>query len=107
MRNCNHNCRGFVISAFPLGAMITALTVGFVADLLGRKWAMLLNNAFAVLAAALMFMAPQPKIYNYWYLIAGRFVIGLNAGLFLLLICPSKTSLQIFKASTVASHQCT
>ena len=58
--------------------MIGGLSVGTVADLLGRKKALLYNNAFATIGGSLLTGARL--VNSYPMLVAGRFVIGLNCG---------------------------
>jgi MFS family permease len=58
--------------------MIGGISVGTVADKLGRKTALLYNNALAVIAAAMMIGAKY--VGNYYLFIVGRLVIGLNSG---------------------------
>ena len=55
--------------------MFGALPAGILADYLGRKWAMLSNNILAVVGVALQAAAVHPYMF-----IAGRIVIGVNAG---------------------------
>lgn len=69
---------------FAVGGMIGGLASGKAADWVGRKGAMLLNNAIALLAAVLMTAAYYVNMYP--LLIIGRLVIGVNAGQFHLLI---------------------
>lgn len=58
--------------------MFGGVAVGTVADKLGRKTALLYNNALAIVAAALMTGAKY--VGNYWLVTIGRFIIGLNSG---------------------------
>lgn len=63
---------------FAVGGMIGALLSGWLADKIGRKGALLVNNVAAVIAAALMTSAKYVDVY---YLITvGRFFIGFNSG---------------------------
>lgn len=65
----------FAVSIFSIGGMFGALPSGAMADCIGRKWSMLANNVIAVVGLALQSLAVNP-----YMLIAGRFVIGVNAG---------------------------
>lgn len=67
------------VGIFAVGGMLGGLLSGWFADKMGRKGALLFNNLFAFLAAALMSLA---KFVNVYYMItAGRFVIGFSCGL--------------------------
>lgn len=58
--------------------MAGGLLSGWLADKMGRKGALLFNNLFAFLAAALMSLA---KFVDVYYLITlGRLVIGFSSG---------------------------
>lgn len=63
------------VSIFAIGGMFGALPAGALADCIGRKWSMLANNVVAVAGVLLQSFAVSP-----YMLIAGRFVIGINAG---------------------------
>lgn len=67
------------VGIFAVGGMIGGLASGKMADWLGRKGAMLLNNVVAFLAAVLMTSAYYVNAYP--LLIIGRFIIGINSGL--------------------------
>ncbi len=64
------------VAIFAIGGMIGSLLAGILADLIGRKWAMMCNNAVAVIAVGLQSLAVHPVMF-----IGGRLVIGMNAGL--------------------------
>lgn len=67
------------VGIFALSGMIGGLLSGLVADKMGRKGALLLNNVVAFAAAALLGLA---KFVDCLYLIPiGRFVVGFNCGL--------------------------
>ncbi|KAI1711917.1 sugar transporter domain-containing protein [Ditylenchus destructor] len=67
------------VGIFALSGMIGGLLSGLLADKMGRKGALLFNNLFAFIAAALLGLA---KFVDCLYLIPiGRFVIGFNCGL--------------------------
>ncbi len=59
--------------------MIGGLMSGWLADKMGRKGALLFNNLLALIAAVMMTLAKYVDVY--YLLTAGRFIIGLNAGL--------------------------
>ena len=67
------------VSIFAIGGMIGSLPAGIVADLIGRKWALLGNSITAVVAVCLQSCAIHPIM-----LIVGRFIMGINAGLYFL-----------------------
>ena len=60
---------------FAVGGMLGSLPAGVIADFIGRKWTMMINNGVAVLGICLQSLAIHPCM-----LIAGRLVIGINAG---------------------------
>uniref|UniRef100_A0A1I8B908 MFS domain-containing protein n=1 Tax=Meloidogyne hapla TaxID=6305 RepID=A0A1I8B908_MELHA len=67
------------VSIFAIGGIFGGLSVGFVADKLGRKTALLMNNVVALIATGFFMFA---KHFDIRYLfIAGRLCVGLNAGL--------------------------
>ncbi|KAE9552287.1 hypothetical protein FO519_004504 [Halicephalobus sp. NKZ332] len=67
------------VGIFAVGGMFGGLLSGWFADKMGRKGALLFNNLFAFLAAALMSLA---KFVNVYYMVtAGRLVIGFSCGL--------------------------
>ncbi|KAM4707459.1 solute carrier family 2, facilitated glucose transporter member 11-like isoform 2-T2 [Discoglossus pictus] len=68
-----------IASVFTLGGLIGTYIGGNMAAKLGRKRTLLANNLFAILAAILMGMAYPTGFYE--FLIAGRFFIGINAGI--------------------------
>jgi len=66
------------VGVFAVGGMIGGNLVGIVATKLGRKRALLYNNALAIIAGALM--AGAKFVGNYWLFILGRLIVGINAG---------------------------
>jgi MFS family permease len=58
--------------------MFGGVSVGSVADKLGRKKALLFNNGLAVIAVGLMTGAKYAGWY--WLFIGGRLIMGLNSG---------------------------
>ncbi|XP_015221512.1 solute carrier family 2, facilitated glucose transporter member 11b isoform X2 [Lepisosteus oculatus] len=67
------------VSIFTLGGFIGASTGGALAIRYGRKGTLLVNNIFALLASLLMGLSHPTGLFE--LLIAGRFLIGLNAGI--------------------------
>jgi SP family facilitated glucose transporter-like MFS transporter 1 len=67
------------VGIFAVGGMIGGLLSGFMADKMGRKGALLFNNLFAFVAAALMTFAKYVDVY--YLMTIGRFVIGFSCGL--------------------------
>lgn len=67
-----------IVSIFCVGGMIGALATAYVAEKLGRKGGLLINNIFVFIAAALMGFSKMAKSYE--MLILGRFFIGVNSG---------------------------
>lgn len=63
---------------FAVGGMVGGLLSGWMADKMGRKGALLFNNLFAFVAAALMTFAKYGDIY--YLLTLGRLVIGFSCG---------------------------
>ena len=55
---------------------------GWVADCLGRKGALIANNFIAIVGAVILAIAKPTGVF--YLLIVGRFIIGINCGLFVL-----------------------
>ncbi|XP_064322833.1 solute carrier family 2, facilitated glucose transporter member 11 isoform X1 [Phalacrocorax carbo] len=68
-----------IASIFSLGGLCGALIGGSMAIRLGRKGALLMNNVIAILASILMGISFPTGLFE--LLIAGRFLIGINAGI--------------------------
>ncbi|NXN96758.1 GTR11 protein, partial [Rhinopomastus cyanomelas] len=68
-----------IASIFSLGGLCGALIGGSMAIRLGRKGALLVNNAVAILASILMGISFPTGLFE--LLIAGRFLIGINSGI--------------------------
>ncbi|KAI1714468.1 sugar transporter domain-containing protein [Ditylenchus destructor] len=67
------------VSMFAFGGMFGGLLSGWLADRVGRRGTILYNNVLIIIAVALMTSAKYIGIY---YLItAGRFLIGISAGI--------------------------
>ncbi|XP_069614760.1 solute carrier family 2, facilitated glucose transporter member 11-like isoform X1 [Ranitomeya imitator] len=67
-----------IVSAFTVGGLLGTFIGGHAALKIGRKQALLVNNAVAILAALFMGIAQSAGVFE--LLILGRFLIGLNAG---------------------------
>uniref|UniRef100_A0A9L0T7D3 Solute carrier family 2, facilitated glucose transporter member 4 n=1 Tax=Equus caballus TaxID=9796 RepID=A0A9L0T7D3_HORSE len=67
------------VAIFSVGGMISSFLIGIISQWLGRKRAMLVNNALAVLGGSLMGLADTAASYE--MLILGRFLIGAYSGL--------------------------
>merc|ERR1711981_1401755 len=68
-----------VISIFCVGGMIGGSVVGVISSKLGRKGGLLLNNTLMIIGGGLMLGSKYAGSYE--MLIAGRFFIGVNAGI--------------------------
>ncbi|XP_014293431.1 solute carrier family 2, facilitated glucose transporter member 3 [Halyomorpha halys] len=68
-----------IVSTFCIGGMIGGALTGFLANKLGRRWALILNNIFAIIAG--LFFGSSKMIGTFYFLFLGRFFIGVNAGL--------------------------
>ena len=85
-----------VVSIWAIGGLIGSLTAGFLADKLGRRGAMMANNAFAIAAAILVGVSkPANSIVP---LALGRLVSGVN--------CGANTVLPTMYLSEVISESC-
>uniref|UniRef100_A0A8D0GTA1 Solute carrier family 2 member 9 n=1 Tax=Sphenodon punctatus TaxID=8508 RepID=A0A8D0GTA1_SPHPU len=67
------------VSIFAIGGLVGALIVTPAVKFFGRKFTLLLNNVFAVVAALLMAFSPLAGSFE--MLIIGRFVMGIDAGI--------------------------
>ncbi|XP_026508012.1 solute carrier family 2, facilitated glucose transporter member 1-like [Terrapene carolina triunguis] len=74
----------FTVSTLALGATVSALTVGIVADHYGRRNSILIANSLSLMAVA--FMGVSKIAGSLEALIVGRFLIGLFCGLNMTLI---------------------
>lgn len=68
-----------VVSTFSIGGFIGALMTAFVADRLGRRGGLFYNSFLVFLACPMM--ASARSFRSYRLLVAGRLLIGVNAGL--------------------------
>ncbi|KAE8634387.1 hypothetical protein XENTR_v10002290 [Xenopus tropicalis] len=68
-----------IASVFTLGGLLGTHIGGHLADKLGRKKTLLMNNVLAILAAFLMGIAYPSGCFE--LLIVGRLIIGINAGI--------------------------
>ncbi|XP_071945587.1 solute carrier family 2, facilitated glucose transporter member 1-like isoform X2 [Antedon mediterranea] len=67
------------VAIFAIGGMIGSFTAGPMANRLGRKRGLLLNNVLALIGA--LFMGFSKQANSCEMLIIGRFVIGINCGI--------------------------
>ncbi|XP_036407155.1 solute carrier family 2, facilitated glucose transporter member 9 [Megalops cyprinoides] len=67
------------VSIFAIGGLLGALGVSVLIKVLGRKGTLLLNNAFAVIAALLMALGERAGSFE--MLVVGRFLIGVDSGI--------------------------
>jgi sugar porter (SP) family MFS transporter len=67
--------QGVLVSILLLGALIGALVGGYLADLLGRKWTILLTAVFFILGSWI-----TAEAYVYFMLLFGRIVSGIAVG---------------------------
>ncbi|KAN0062696.1 hypothetical protein ACQY0O_004891 [Thecaphora frezii] len=65
----------FITSALTLGAIISALFAGLVADRIGRKWTLLICDVFFVAGVVIQCCANHK-----WVMIPGRLVMGFGVG---------------------------
>uniref|UniRef100_A0A674B790 Solute carrier family 2, facilitated glucose transporter member 5 n=1 Tax=Salmo trutta TaxID=8032 RepID=A0A674B790_SALTR len=68
-----------IVSIFTIGGFIGATIGGTLAIRFGRKGTLMMNNAFALLAALLMGLSYPTGLFE--LLIIGRFFTGVNAGI--------------------------
>ncbi|XP_012269365.2 solute carrier family 2, facilitated glucose transporter member 1-like isoform X2 [Athalia rosae] len=68
-----------VVSIFLIGGVTGSLSAGWLADKLGRRGALAIGNALAILAAILFLCVKA--INSVEVLMAGRLIVGLSAGL--------------------------
>ncbi|XP_055521536.1 solute carrier family 2, facilitated glucose transporter member 4-like [Leucoraja erinacea] len=67
------------VAIFSVGGMFSSFLVGTLAEWLGRKRAMLVNNSLALLGGTLMGLSKYSRSYE--MLILGRFIIGAYSGI--------------------------
>ncbi|KRY83453.1 Solute carrier family 2, facilitated glucose transporter member 3 [Trichinella pseudospiralis] len=68
-----------IVGIFPFGGFIGGMLSGLVADKVGRRNGMLLNNIVAISAVSIMSVTQYTN--SHICLIVGRFVIGINCGI--------------------------
>ncbi|KAG9509197.1 Solute carrier family 2, facilitated glucose transporter member 1, partial [Fragariocoptes setiger] len=68
-----------IVSIFCIGGFLGALMTAIVAERIGRRNGLLINNIFAFAGAILMGVSRQARSYE--LMIVGRLLIGMNAGL--------------------------
>jgi MFS family permease len=66
----------FIVAAVLLGSVISTLFAGMLADLMGRKWLMILSGALFVISIPTIALA-----HGYHPLVWGRLLQGISAGL--------------------------
>lgn len=77
---------GAAVSIFPIGSLFGGLLAGYLADRLGRRRTLHYANALAILAAAAMVSCKFIGRSGFYPLFhVGRFLIGFDAGQFLLI----------------------
>ncbi|XP_044537389.1 solute carrier family 2, facilitated glucose transporter member 9 [Gracilinanus agilis] len=67
------------VSIFAIGGLVGTIMVTLIGKALGRKSTLLVNNAFAILAALLMACSQQAEAFE--MLILGRFIMGVDGGI--------------------------
>uniref|UniRef100_A0A4X2LYV3 Solute carrier family 2 member 9 n=1 Tax=Vombatus ursinus TaxID=29139 RepID=A0A4X2LYV3_VOMUR len=67
------------VSIFAIGGLVGTMMVILIGKVLGRKCVLLVNNAFAILAAVLMACSRQAGSFE--ILILGRFIMGIDGGI--------------------------
>ncbi|XP_043828562.1 solute carrier family 2, facilitated glucose transporter member 9 isoform X2 [Dromiciops gliroides] len=67
------------VSIFAIGGLVGTMMVTPIGKVLGRKYTLLVNNAFAILAALLMACSHQAGSFE--MLILGRFIMGIDGGI--------------------------
>ena len=80
--NCERDATliwAWIVAIFCIGGMMGGSLVGIISSRLGRKGGLLLNNILVLVATLLMGLAKTANSFQ--MLIAGRLVIGINAGL--------------------------
>jgi len=70
----------FTVAIFAVGGMVGGLAGGWWADKFGRKMGMLYNTAIGIVAGLLMGLSKPTKSFE--ILIIGRFIVGINCGLY-------------------------
>ncbi|GAC74493.1 predicted transporter [Moesziomyces antarcticus T-34] len=65
----------FITSALTVGAIISALGAGIVADKIGRKWTLVICDILFIVGAVV-----QAAAHEKWTVIGGRFVMGFGVG---------------------------
>ena len=74
-----HHFRSISVGIFAVGGMIGGLAAGWFADKLGRRNAILFNNAILFCGTAFMTVAKKFTIV-YYLITIGRFIVGVNCG---------------------------
>jgi MFS family permease len=93
----NPSQKGGIVSSFTGGAIIGALAVSWIADMLGRKKTVFIGGCISVLGCAL-----QAGSATIAMLIAGRFISGIAVGLLSAIVpmycvsCPQAQAVVLF-----------
>ena len=74
--NPDSNAQGAIVASMPAGSFVGAMAVGKLADILGRKWTILLAGWIWVIGATL-----QCAAQNRGMLVAGRVIAGMSVGI--------------------------
>ncbi|KAK3577353.1 hypothetical protein CHS0354_008451 [Potamilus streckersoni] len=69
-----------IVAIFAVGGMIGGLLAGWWADFFGRKFGLIINNLIGIAAAVMMYISRTAGAYE--VIIAGRFLVGINCGLY-------------------------
>ncbi len=65
----------FITSALTVGAIISALCAGVIADKVGRKWTLVICDVMFIVGAII-----QAAAHKKWEVIPGRLILGLGVG---------------------------
>ncbi|XP_033097841.1 solute carrier family 2, facilitated glucose transporter member 1-like isoform X2 [Anneissia japonica] len=95
----------FTIAIFCIGGSLGALGSTYISDVYGRRGALLMTCAIAVLASVLMGISQLINVYQ--LVIAGRFIIGVAGGIVLVTtpLYLSEISPVRFRGGVAAIHQ--
>lgn len=75
-KTLSYGQKEMITSATSLGALITALMAGLLADYFGRKPVIMFSNILFLIGTAL-----QAAAHSYWTMVIGRFVMGFGIGI--------------------------
>ncbi|XP_035829267.1 solute carrier family 2, facilitated glucose transporter member 1-like [Aplysia californica] len=74
------NLFALIVAIFAAGGCLGGLAAGWWADFFGRKVGLLTNTTFGIVAAVLMYFSRLAGAYE--MIIVGRFLVGINCGLY-------------------------